>query len=156
MQSALPYTCPTAARADSSASALRMLLTLILMAVALVSGGCGGGGDGGERRSGFINFTNAPDGEIVLDADNDIFRVTEREGCLWSEEYGFVTDWCLVGSGNRLDFGGSSVVLVSHPGSFGGCVTVLAEERSLFIVDIYINSNGYMDYAISNVPALRC
>jgi hypothetical protein len=140
----------------ASGLASRTLLFFILVATALALGGCGGGGDGGERRSGFINFTNAPGGEIVLDVDNDIFRVTEREGCLWSDEYGFVTDWCLVGSGNRLDFGGSYVVLVSHPGRSGGCVTVLADERTLLIVDIYINANGFMDYAISNVPALRC
>jgi hypothetical protein len=125
------------------------------MATALMVGGCGGGGSG-DRSSGFINFTGSPDGEIVLDVDNDIFRVTEREGCLWSDQYEFVTNWCLVGSGSRLDFGGNFVVLVSHPGRFGGCVTVLAEERSLLIVDIYLNPNGVMDYAISNVPALRC
>ena len=149
------HTRPATASAKSSALSSRILLTLILVS-ALALAGCGGGGDGGERRSGFVNFTNAPDGEIVLDADNQIFRVTEREGCLWSDEYGFVTDWCLVGSGSRLDFGGNFVVLVSHPGRFGGCVTVLAEERSLLLVDIYINTNGFMDYAISNVPAVPC
>ena len=69
--------------------------SLLALSVALVMGGCGGGG-GGDRRSDFINFTGSPDGEIVLDVDNEIFRVTEREGCLWSDQYGFVTDWCLV------------------------------------------------------------
>jgi hypothetical protein len=133
-----------------------MLARSFIVAASVAVAGCGGGGGGSDRNSGFINFTNGVDGEVVLDADNEVFRVTEREGCLWSDQYGFVTNWCLVGSGNRLDFGRDLVVLVSHPGAYGGCVTVLAEERSLLIVDIYIDANGIMDYAISNVPALRC
>ena len=59
-----------------------VLFQFLAEATALALGGCGGGRDGGERRSGFINFTNAPGGEIVLDVDNDIFRVTERERAL--------------------------------------------------------------------------
>lgn len=146
-------TAPT--DSDRTSLPARLLFLVAMLATALTLGGCGGGG-GGERNSDFINFTGASDGEIVVDVDNDIFRVTEREGCLWSEEFGFVTNWCLVGSEGRLDFGDSFVVLLSHPGRFGGCVTVLAEERSLLIIDVYIKTNGIMDYVVSNVPALRC
>lgn len=132
-------------------------LVVGLVTFALLSGlaGCGGD-DGGSRPSPFINYTNAPDGEVVLDANGDVFRVTAREGCVWSDQYQVVTNWCLTASGARFDFGGNFVVLVSHPGNFGGCVTVLAEERSLQIIDIYVNGLGALDYAFSGLPAVRC
>lgn len=151
----IPLLARTAPARTRPLRALTLGLVLII-ATALALAGCGGGGGDGDRRSPFINFTGGPDGDIILDANGDVFRVTEREGCLWSDQYQFVTNWCLVGSGSRLDLGGYYAVLLDHPDNLGGCVTVLAEERSLLLIDIYIARDGVMDYAITNLPAVRC
>jgi len=132
----------------------------LLLAGALLAG-CGGGSDyaghpGPARESAFINFNGTANGDIVLDANGDSFGVTRREGCLYSDQYQVLTNWCLTGDGTALDFGSYFIRLVSHPDSYGGCVTVMVEERSALMIDIFLDRFGRLDYVITDLQAVRC
>ncbi|HZW13770.1 MAG TPA: hypothetical protein VFF81_11330 [Noviherbaspirillum sp.] len=111
--------------------------------------GCGGGSVSvgvvafDDDDSSFIFWTGNSNGDLVVDADNQVFAFYADTGCL----YNFQTrrenrDFCLTAAGDAAVYGNYIVRIVNVRAATGACVTALVDPVNGRFVDVVIDTFG--------------
>lgn len=123
----------------------KALAALLLAALT----GCGGGSVSvgvvafDDDDSSFIFWTGNSNGELVVDADNQVFAFYIDTGCL----YNFQTrrenrDFCLTAAGDAAVYGNYLVRIANVRAATGACVTALVDPVNGRFVDVVIDTFG--------------
>ncbi|HYD62343.1 MAG TPA: hypothetical protein VEC35_18415 [Noviherbaspirillum sp.] len=123
----------------------KALRTLLLVTLT----GCGGGsvsvgvGEFSDDEPSFIIWTGNYNGDLVVDANNQVFAFYADNGCL----YNFHTQrenphFCLTAPGNAALYGGFLVRIANVRALSGACVTALIDPVTAHFVDVEIDAFG--------------
>jgi hypothetical protein len=113
--------------------------------------GCGGGYasvgvgafDDNDDGPSFLFWTGNSSGDLVVDADNQVFAFYADTGCL----YNFQTrrenrSFCLTGAGDAALYGNYLVRIANIRAVTGACVTALVNPVNGRFVDVAIDAFG--------------
>lgn len=137
----------------------KALATLLLAALTACGGGSVSVGVGAFSvdEPSFIIWTGNHSGDLVVDANNQVFAFYADNGCL----YNFQTrrenpNFCLAAPGDIAQYGGFLLRIANVRAVTGVCITALIDPVTAHFVDVEIDSFGREAVFVTALHAQLC
>jgi hypothetical protein len=137
----------------------KALATLLLAALT----GCGGGfvsvGVGAffDDEPSFIIWTGNSSGDLVVDANNQVFAFFDDNGCLYNFQARRENpNFCLTATGDSAQYGGFLVRIANVRAVTGACITALIDPVTAHFVDVEIDAFGREAVFVTSLHPQLC